>query len=95
MSPQHGLIKRIHVGSILIPPFTWAAKANESPLKKWALLLRRKKAPKGKSETPWSHHIRSFWIIRFIDPPEVHGQVVKLQIHRRVNDDAKVSKSPI
>jgi hypothetical protein len=56
-----------------------------------------KKAPKGKSETPWSLHIRSFWKITFINPPECEAscQAVKLQIYRRFNDDAKVSKFAI
>jgi len=36
------------------------------------------KAPKGKSETPWSLHIRTFWETHFINPPEVQGQVFRL-----------------
>jgi hypothetical protein len=56
---------------------------------------QRKKAPKGKSESPWSLHIRSFWKTHFINPPEVHGQVVRLLIYGKVNCDAKVSKSII
>jgi hypothetical protein len=39
----------------------------------------KKKAPKGKSESPWSLHIRSFWKIHFINPPEVRGQVFILK----------------
>jgi hypothetical protein len=42
---------------------------------------QRKKAPKGNSECPWSLHIRSFWKTHFINPPEVHGQVVRLLIY--------------
>jgi hypothetical protein len=42
-----------------------------------------RKAPKGKSESPWSLHIRSFWKTHFINPPEEQGQVVKLQIHAK------------
>jgi hypothetical protein len=40
---------------------------------------QRKKAPKGKSESPWSLHIGSFWKTYFINPPEVRGQVVRLK----------------
>jgi hypothetical protein len=29
-----------------------------------------RKAPKGRSESPWSLHTRSFWKIHFINPPE-------------------------
>jgi len=53
------------------------------------------KAPKGKSESPWSLHIRSFWKIHFINPPEVRGQVVSWLNYGKDNCDAKVSKSPI
>jgi len=35
-----------------------------------------KKAPAGISESLWSLHIRSFWKIHFINPPEVQDQVV-------------------
>jgi hypothetical protein len=56
---------------------------------------RYKKAPRGYSKPSWSLHMRSFWKVQFINPSEEGGQVVKLQIHSRVNDDAKVSKSPI
>jgi hypothetical protein len=38
---------------------------------------QRKKAPKGKSESLWSLHMRSFWKITFINPPEIHRQVVR------------------
>jgi hypothetical protein len=34
---------------------------------------QEKRAPKGKSESPWSLHIRSFWKIRFTNPPEEQG----------------------
>jgi hypothetical protein len=54
-----------------------------------------RKAPKGKSESPWSLHIRSFWKIRFINPPEGQDQVVDLLIYGKDSDDAKLSKSPI
>jgi hypothetical protein len=30
----------------------------------------KKKAPKGQPESPWSLHMRSFWKIHFINPPE-------------------------
>jgi len=33
-----------------------------------------------------------FWIIHFINPPQVQGQVVGLLIYWQENDDAKVSK---
>jgi hypothetical protein len=32
--------------------------------------LGMKKAPKRISESPWSLHMRSFWKITFINPPE-------------------------
>jgi len=38
---------------------------------------QKRKAPKGNSESPWSLHIRSFWKIHFINPPEEQGQVVR------------------
>jgi hypothetical protein len=38
---------------------------------------QRKKAPKGSSESPWSLHIRSFWKIHFINPPEAQTQVME------------------
>jgi len=53
------------------------------------------KAPKGRSESPWSLHTRSFWKVQFINPSEVQGQVVRLLIYGKVNCDPKVSKSPI
>ena len=37
----------------------------------------RRKAPKGKSESPWGLHIRSFWKIHFINPPDEQGQAVR------------------
>jgi hypothetical protein len=37
----------------------------------------------------------TFWKTHFINPPEVHGQVVRLLIYGKVNCDAKVSKLPI
>jgi hypothetical protein len=39
--------------------------------------------------------MRSFWKIHFINPPEERGRVVYFAKLRQVNDDAKVSKSPI
>jgi hypothetical protein len=35
---------------------------------------QRKKAPKGRSRSLWSLHIRSFWKNHFISPPEVKGK---------------------
>jgi hypothetical protein len=46
--------------------------------KEWRNLRKAKKAPKGKSESPWSLHIRSSWKTHFINPPEVQGQVFGL-----------------
>jgi len=43
---------------------------------------QRKKTPKGKSESPWSLHIGSFWKTHFINPPEVQGQAVNLLTYR-------------
>jgi hypothetical protein len=43
---------------------------------------QRKKTPKGKSESPWSLHIGSFWKTHFINPPEVQGQVFRLLTYR-------------
>jgi hypothetical protein len=40
-----------------------------------------KKAPKEKAESPWSLHIGAFWKTHFINPPEVHGRVVRLHTH--------------
>jgi hypothetical protein len=34
-----------------------------------------KKAPKGKSESLWSLHMRSFWKTRSTNPPEVKGKL--------------------
>ena len=45
-------------------------------------------------ESSWSLHIKSFWKIHFINPPEVQGQVVSLLIYRWDNDDPKVPKFP-
>jgi hypothetical protein len=42
---------------------------------------QRKKAPKAKSESPWSLHIGSFWKTHLINPPEVHVQVFRLLIY--------------
>jgi hypothetical protein len=39
---------------------------------------KKRKAPRGKSEFPWSLHIRSFWKTHFINPPEVQSQVIEL-----------------
>jgi hypothetical protein len=50
-------------------------------------------APRGKSESPWSLHIGSFWKIHFINPPEVQGQLARL-IYGWENVDAKVPRSP-
>jgi hypothetical protein len=47
-------------------------------LKKGQFRQGRKKAPKG-FLTPWSLHIRSFWKIHLINPPEVRDQVVRLK----------------
>jgi hypothetical protein len=52
------------------------------------------KAPKGKAETPWSLHMRSFWKILFINSPEVRGQVVRCINYGKENDDVKISKCP-
>jgi hypothetical protein len=41
--------------------------------KEWRNLRKAKKAPKEKSESPWSLHIRSFWKIHSINPPEEQG----------------------
>jgi hypothetical protein len=41
---------------------------------------KTRKAPRGKSESPWSLYIGIFWKIHFINPPEVRGQVVRLKI---------------
>jgi len=41
------------------------------------LITKASKAPKGKSESPWSLHNGSFWKIHFINPPEVKGQIVE------------------
>jgi len=54
-----------------------------------------KKAPKGKSESPWSLHIRSFWKTHFINPPEEQGRVVRRLSYGKENDDVKVSKPPV
>ena len=43
---------------------------------------------------PRSLHVRSFWKIHFINPPEVQRQVVRLLVYERNIDDAKVSESP-
>jgi len=47
-------------------------------LEGYSLYIRKgiKKAPKGKSESPWSLHMISFWKITFINSPEVQRQVV-------------------
>jgi hypothetical protein len=41
----------------------------------------KKKAPKGKSESAWSLHIRSFWKTHFINPPEPRGQDESLSFY--------------
>jgi hypothetical protein len=33
-------------------------------------------APKGRSESLWSLHIRSFWKIHSTNPPEVQGKLL-------------------
>jgi hypothetical protein len=43
-----------------------------------------KKAPKGRSKSPWSLHMRSFWKILFINSPEVQRQVVWSKRNGRV-----------
>jgi hypothetical protein len=35
-----------------------------------SFLAENKKGSKGKLKSPWSLHIRSFWKIHFINPPE-------------------------
>jgi hypothetical protein len=52
-------------------------------------------APEGEIDTFWSLAMRSFWKTRFINPPEVGGQVVELLNYGKEKDDAKLSKSPI
>jgi hypothetical protein len=49
------------------------------PIKRMPIPERKakRKAPKGTSESPWSLHIRSFWKILFINPPEAQSQVVR------------------
>jgi hypothetical protein len=66
-----------------------------SIIKKGQFKERTKKAPKGKSESPWSLHIGSFWKTHFINPPEVRARVVEQLINRWNDEDAKVSKSTI
>ena len=39
---------------------------------------QRRKAPKGNSESPWSLHMRSFWKITFINPPESFLLILRL-----------------
>jgi hypothetical protein len=39
--------------------------------------FRNEKALKGKSESPWSLHIRSFW--KIINTPEEQGKLLLLQ----------------
>jgi len=39
--------------------------------------VAEKKGSKGKSESPWSLHIRSFWKIHSINPPEVKAGFFK------------------
>jgi hypothetical protein len=58
----------------------------------WA---ENKKGSKGKLKSPWSLHIGPFWKTHFINPPEVHGQIVRLPVYRKNNDGTKVSKSSI
>jgi hypothetical protein len=75
-------------------------KAQASPFNrakakfKW-FLIHKKIRLQRETGFPWSLHIRSFWKTHFINPPEVHGQVVRLLIYGKVNCDAKVSKLPI
>ena len=57
--------------------------------------MKTRKAPEGNSESPWSLHIRSFWKIHFINPPEVQGQIVSFLFYWWENDNPKVPKSPI
>jgi hypothetical protein len=49
----------------------------------------KRKAPKESSKSPWSLHIRSFWKIHFINPPEVRGQVVRLKRKEGITMDKK------
>jgi hypothetical protein len=37
---------------------------------------RKRKAPKGTSESPWSLHIKSLWKNHFINPPEEQRQII-------------------
>jgi hypothetical protein len=53
------------------------------------------KAPKRYQNLLGAFHIRSFWKIHFINPPEVQDQVFRLLIYGQDNGDIKVSKSPI
>jgi hypothetical protein len=55
----------------------------------------KRKAPKGTSEPPWSLHLRSFWKILFINPPEGQDPVVRVLTFRQGIDDAKIPKFPI
>jgi hypothetical protein len=45
-------------------------------IKKGFSRREEKKAPKGTSESLWSLHIRSFWKIHFINPPEIQGRFI-------------------
>jgi len=56
---------------------------------------QKKKAPKGYSKSPWSLHIGSFRKVHFINPPEVHGQVVGLVVQGQDKDGNKIPKFPI
>jgi len=42
-----------------------------------------------------SLHIRSFWKIHFINPPEVQGQIVRAFFYGQDNDDANLPKIQI
>jgi hypothetical protein len=43
----------------------------------------------------WSLAMRSFWKTRFINPPEVGGQMWSCSVTRKENDDEKVLNSLI
>jgi len=46
---------------------------------KGKLNRREKKGSKGKLRIPWSLHMRSFWKIHFINPPEEQGKLLLIQ----------------
>jgi hypothetical protein len=50
--------------------FTWEKRFKEG----------REERLARETESPWSLHIRSFWEIHFINPPEVQGRVRPYQV---------------